>query len=41
MQAVVSATQDAADSLGLLGELGTLEVGKEADVAVFNRGAAP
>ena len=36
MQAVVSATQDAADSLGLLGELGTLEVGKEADVAVFN-----
>jgi imidazolonepropionase-like amidohydrolase len=35
MQAVVSATQDAADSLGLLGELGTLEVGKQGDVAVF------
>jgi imidazolonepropionase-like amidohydrolase len=36
MQAVVSATQDAADSLGLLDELGTLEVGKQGDVAVFN-----
>ena len=36
MQAVVSATQDAADSLGLLDQLGTLEVGKQADVAVFN-----
>ena len=37
MQAVVSATQDAADSLGLLDELlGTLEVGKEGDVAMFN-----
>ena len=34
-QAVLSACRDAADSLGLLDTIGTLEPGKEADVAVF------
>ena len=34
-QAVLSASRDAADSLGLLDTIGTLEPGKEADVAVF------
>ena len=36
MQAVVSATRDAADSMGIGNIVGTLEEGKEADVAVFN-----
>ena len=36
MQAVVSATRDAARSLGLGDLVGTLEAGKEGDVAVFH-----
>jgi len=34
-QTVLSVCRDAADSLGLLGSIGTLEAGKEADVSVF------
>ncbi len=34
-QAVLSACRDAADSLGLLDSIGTLEAGKQADVAIF------
>ena len=36
MQAIVSATKDAADAVGLGAIVGTLEPGKEADVAVFS-----
>ena len=36
MQAMLSATRDSADSLGLGHLVGTLEPGKEADVAVFS-----
>ena len=36
MEAILSATQVSADCLGLLDEIGTLEVGKAADVLIIN-----
>jgi imidazolonepropionase-like amidohydrolase len=36
MEAIISATQVSADCLGLLDEIGTLEVGKAADVLIIN-----